>query len=235
MQLLNTIKNDICCVFARDPAARSYLEVLTTYPGIHAILLHRVSNKLWRYRLKLIAKLISFISRAVTGIEIHPRAKIGQRLFIDHGMGVVIGETSEIGDDCTIYHGVTLGGRSLSKGKRHPTLGNNVIVGAGAKILGPLMIENNVRIGSNAVVLENVPEFSTVVGIPGRVIRHQLHDANEKNTTTKENPFESYGEIPDVRNAKNTKKLNITSSLCNKNIISSHTLNRSIKTKRKIS
>lgn len=207
MKLFNTIKNDINCVFARDPAARNYLEVLFTYPGIHAILIHRVSNKLWRYRLKLIAKLMSFISRAVTGVEIHPGAKIGQRLFIDHGMGVVIGETSEIGDDCTIYHGVTLGGRSLSKGKRHPTLANNVIVGAGAKILGPLMIASNVRIGSNAVVLENVPEFSTVVGIPARIIRHHLHNANSDNEANKEKPFEPYGETPDVGNSKNTKKI----------------------------
>lgn len=170
--MLETIKNDISCVLKRDPAALNYLDVIFTYPGVHAILIHRISNTLWRYRLKFIAKLLAYISRSITGIEIHPGAIIGQRLFIDHGMGIVIGETSEIGNDCTIYHGVTLGGRSLNNGKRHPTLGNNVIVGAGAKILGPLIISDDTRIGSNAVVLENTPHLSTVVGIPGRIIKN---------------------------------------------------------------
>lgn len=179
--MLETIRNDISCVLKRDPAAINYLDVIFTYPGVHAILIHRFSNTLWRYRLKFLAKFLAYISRSITGIEIHPGASIGQRLFIDHGMGVVIGETSEIGNDCTIYHGVTLGGRSLSKGKRHPTLGNNVIVGAGAKILGPLIISDDTRIGSNAVVLENTPNLSTVVGIPGRIIQNIRSELNNEN------------------------------------------------------
>lgn len=157
-------------VYRRDPAARSALEVLTTYPGVHALALHRISHRLWNAGLKWIARLLSHMGRFLTGIEIHPAARIGRHLFIDHGMGVVIGETAEIGDGCTLYHGVTLGGTTWRKEKRHPTLGNNVIVGAGAKIIGPVVIGDNARIGSNSVVTKDVPADATVVGIPGRIV-----------------------------------------------------------------
>lgn len=161
---------DIDCVFARDPAARTRFEVLTTYPGVHAVLVHRLSHRLWGWGLKWLARWFSTIARWFTGIEIHPGARLGRRFFIDHGMGVVIGETAEIGDDCTMYHGVTLGGTSWDKGKRHPTLENNVVIGAGAKVLGPITIGAGARVGSNAVVVKDVPPDSTVVGIPGRVV-----------------------------------------------------------------
>ena len=164
--MFERIKEDISIVFDRDPAARHAFEVLTAYPGLHAILFHRLTHALWTMGLKWLARFISHFSRWITGIEIHPGATIGRRFFIDHGMGVVIGETAEIGDDCTLYHGVTLGGTSWNKGKRHPTLGNNVVVGAGAKVLGPIMIANGARIGSNSVVVKEVGEGSTVVGIP---------------------------------------------------------------------
>jgi len=163
-------KEDIECVFDRDPAARTFFEVLTTYPGVHAVLWHRLNHKLWLMGFKWLARLLSTFSRWVTGIEIHPGAVIGRRFFIDHGMGVVIGETAEIGDDCTLYHGVTLGGTSWEKGKRHPTLGADVVVGAGAKVLGPITIGNGARIGSNSVVVKDVPDGATVVGIPGRAV-----------------------------------------------------------------
>lgn len=165
------LREDVACVFERDPAARNSFEVITTYPGVHAILHYRIANWLWRVDLKWFARLLSTASRWFTGIEIHPGATIGQRFFIDHGMGVVIGETAEIGDDCTLYHGVTLGGTSWNKGKRHPTLANGVVVGAGAKVLGPIQIGENARIGSNAVVNKDVPDGATVVGIPGRIVR----------------------------------------------------------------
>ena len=164
------IKEDIKSVFERDPAARSSLEVLTNYPGLHAIWWHRVSHKLWRANWKWLARFLSTIARWLTGVEIHPGAKIGRRFFIDHGMGVVIGETAEIGDDVTLYHGVTLGGTSWNPGKRHPTLANGVVIGAGAKVLGPLMVGENARIGSNAVVVKDVPPGATVIGIPGRIV-----------------------------------------------------------------
>ncbi|MBF0176773.1 MAG: serine O-acetyltransferase [Magnetococcales bacterium] len=164
------IRNDIRVVFARDPAARHVLEVLLCYPGVHAMLAYRLAHWLWTHHLKLAARMVSYLGRMLTGIEIHPGARIGQGFFIDHGMGVVIGETTEIGDNVTIYHGVTLGGTTWQKGKRHPTLEENVIVGAGAKILGPVTIGSNARVGSNAVVVNNVPRNTTVVGIPGRVI-----------------------------------------------------------------
>ncbi len=154
----------------RDPAARSDLEVLLCYPGLHAVLLHRVAHWFWQRRLRLAGRFISHLARMATGIEIHPGATIGRRCMIDHGMGVVIGETAEIGDDCTLYHGVTLGGTAWQPGKRHPTLGNGVIVGAGAKVLGPVLVGDNARIGSNAVVVKAVPAGATVVGVPGRVI-----------------------------------------------------------------
>ena len=164
------IREDIASVYRRDPAARHFFEVLTNYPGLHAIWIHRLSHRLWRWRLRWLARFISTIARWLTGVEIHPGAKIGRRFFIDHGMGVVIGETAEIGDDCTIYHGVTLGGTSWKSGKRHPTLQNNVVIGAGAKVLGPITVHENGRIGSNAVVVKDVPAGATMVGIPGRVV-----------------------------------------------------------------
>jgi len=164
-------KADVACVFARDPAARSTLEVLLTYPGVHAEFWYRLSNRLWHWKFKLLSRWLMTVARWFTGVEIHPAATIGQRFFIDHGMGVVIGETAEIGDDVTLYHGVTLGGTSWKEGKRHPTLGNGVIVGAGAKVLGPIVVGSHARIGSNAVVVKNVAEGVTVVGIPGHVVK----------------------------------------------------------------
>ena len=165
------LKEDIDCVFGRDPAARSRFEVLTTYPGVHAVLFHRLAHQFWKANWKWLARWVSAIARWLTGIEIHPGASIGRRFFIDHGMGVVIGETAEIGDDCTLYHGVTLGGTSWEKGKRHPTLANNVVIGAGAKVLGPITLNEGARAGSNAVVVKDVPEGATVVGVPGRVVK----------------------------------------------------------------
>jgi len=169
--LLATMRGDVACVFARDPAARNLLEVLTIYPGVHAVILHRFAHRLWRLRLRYLARLLSFLTRALTQIDIHPGARIGRRFFIDHGCGVVIGETAEIGDDVTLYHGVTLGGTSWSIGKRHPTLGSGVVVGAGAKILGPISIGANTRVAANSVVIADVAANMTVVGIPGRVVR----------------------------------------------------------------
>jgi serine O-acetyltransferase len=148
--MFERLREDIACVFERDPAARNGFEVLTTYPGLHAVLMHRLSHGLWNRELKWLARFLSNVARLFTGIEIHPGAQIGRRFFIDHGMGVVIGETAVIGDDCTLYHGVTLGGTSWEKGKRHPSLGRDVVVGAGAKVLGPIEIGDGVRIGSNA-------------------------------------------------------------------------------------
>jgi serine O-acetyltransferase len=168
--MLDRIKEEVSVVFDRDPAARSVWEVVTCYPGFHALLFHRLSSWLWRAGLKWPGRFVSHIARWLTGIEIHPGARIGRRFFIDHGMGVVIGETAEIGDDCTVYHGVTLGGTSWNHGKRHPTLGNGVIVGAGAKILGPVLIGDEARIGSNAVVVKEVPRGATAVGIPARIV-----------------------------------------------------------------
>ncbi|MDH4100883.1 MAG: serine O-acetyltransferase [Nitrospirota bacterium] len=167
--MFKTLREDINAIFERDPAARSTLEVLICYPGLHAIYLHKVARWFWTHELKLLARVTSHIGRFLTGIEIHPGATIGRRFFIDHGMGVVIGETSEIGDNVTIYHGVTLGGTSWRKEKRHPTLHNNVVVGAGAKILGPITIGENSRVGSGSVVVKDVPPNSVVVGIPGKV------------------------------------------------------------------
>jgi len=170
MGWIKRIREEINCIFERDPAARNVIEIILCYPGFHAILFHRFNHFLWRNNFKLLARLLSHIARFLTGIEIHPGAKIGKRFFIDHGMGVVIGETAEVGDDVTIYHGVTLGGTSWKKGKRHPTIGNNVVIGAGAKILGPITIGNNCLIGAGSVVVKDVPDNSTVVGIPGRVV-----------------------------------------------------------------
>ena len=169
------LKEEITVVFERDPAARTTWEVVTCYPGFHAMLVHRFSHRLWNSGLKWLARFVSHFGRWITGIEIHPGARIGRRFFIDHGMGVVIGETSEIGDDCTLYHGVTLGGTSWNKGKRHPTLGKGVVVGAGAKILGPIEIGDGAKIGSNAVVVKAVPAGATAIGIPARIV--ESHDA----------------------------------------------------------
>ena len=170
MNLLSKLKEDIAVVFDRDPAARSTFEVVTTYPGFHAIVIHRMAHRMWGAGFKWLARFTSHLGRWLTGIEIHPGATIGRRVFIDHGMGVVIGETAEINDDCTLYHGVTLGGTSWDKGKRHPTLMPGVVVGAGAKILGPITIGANARIGSNAVVVKDVPDNATAVGIPARIL-----------------------------------------------------------------
>jgi len=168
--MFEKIKSDLSIVFDRDPAARSYLEIITTYPGVHAILFHRLAHLFWRIKLYWIARVTSYLSRIITGIEIHPGAIIGHRFFIDHGMGVVIGETAIIGDDCTIYHGVTLGGTSWKQGKRHPTLEDKVVIGAGAKILGPITIGSGAKIGSNAVVVKDIPKNATAVGIPARLV-----------------------------------------------------------------
>ncbi len=180
MALLKTIKKDLKAVFEKDPAARNIIEVILTYPGFHAILIHRLSHKLWNMKIPFIPRLLSHITRFLTGIEIHPAAKIGAGFFIDHGMGVVIGETTEIGEDCLLYQGVTLGGTGKEKGKRHPTLANNVVVGAGAKILGPIRIGNYVKIGANSVVLKAVPDYSIVVGVPGKVIKKKILRVGEE-------------------------------------------------------
>lgn len=196
--MLQRLREDIACVFDRDPAARNSWEVLTAYPGLHALIMHRMAHWLWNNKLLWLARLLSHFSRWLTGIEIHPGAQIGRRFFIDHGMGVVIGETAEIGDDCTLYHGVTLGGTSWEKGKRHPTLKNNVIVGAGAKVLGPITVNEGGRVGSNAVVNKDVPPNTTVVGIPGREVK--VYD--ESNQATQEIAakmgFDAYGAAKDA-------------------------------------
>lgn len=167
--MFGRLKRDIQAVKERDPACRGTLEVLTCYPGFHVLFFHRIAHWMWNHRMKLLARMVSQTGRAFTGIEIHPGAKIGPGFFIDHGMGVVIGETAEIGENVTLYHGVTLGGTSWKKEKRHPTIGNNVVVGAGAKILGPFMVGDNSRIGAGSVVVNEVPPDSVVVGVPGRV------------------------------------------------------------------
>ena len=174
------LREEINVVFDRDPAARSVWEVVTCYPGFHAMLFHRISHRLWRARLNWLARWLSHLGRWLTGIEIHPGATIGRRFFIDHGMGVVIGETSVIGDDCTLYHGVTLGGTSWKKGKRHPTLGDKVVIGAGAKVLGPITLGEGARIGSNAVVVKDVPKGATAVGIPARILDEDTKVAREQ-------------------------------------------------------
>jgi serine O-acetyltransferase len=174
MGLWESIKRDIQAALERDPAATSALEVILCYPGFHARQFHRLAHFLYKRRMRLLARIVSHISRFLTGIEIHPGAKIGEGLFIDHGMGVVIGETAEIGDNCHLYQGVTLGGTSTKRTKRHPTLGNNVVVGAGAKIIGAVTIGDNAKIGAGSVVVSNVPPNATVVGVPGHVVAY--HD-----------------------------------------------------------
>ena len=182
--MFDVIHRDIQSVFDRDPAARSWLEVVLLYPGLHAVWGHRISHWLWIHKFKLLGRWVSQLARGLTGIEIHPGATIGPGLFIDHGMGVVIGETAEVGANVTLYHGVTLGGTSMSKGKRHPTIGDNVVVGAGAKILGAITVGADSRIGANAVVNKPVPSDSVVVGVPGQIVKrkeHRLSDAPDLN------------------------------------------------------
>ena len=168
--MFSQLKEDLKVVFERDPAVRSVFEIIFCYPGFHAMFFYRWSHWLWTHQLRFLGRLVSHFGRFLTGIEIHPGATIGRGFFIDHGMGVVIGETAEIGENCTLYHGVTLGGTSWAKEKRHPTLGNNVIIGSGAKILGPFKVGDDSKIGSNSVVVKEVPPTATVVGIPGRVV-----------------------------------------------------------------
>ena len=196
--MFDRIREDVRCVFERDPAARNSFDILTTYPGIHAVLMHRWTHWLWSHGLKWLARVFSNIARWYTGVEIHPGATIGRRFFIDHGMGVVIGETTEIGDDCTLYHGVTLGGTSWDKGKRHPTLCNNVVIGAGAKVLGPITIEEGVRIGSNAVVLKSVSAGMTVVGVPGRLVRPRAEPDDRRQAIAAKMGFDAYGATSDM-------------------------------------
>lgn len=197
--MFDRLREDVACIFERDPAARTYFEVITTYPGLHAVMAHRLAHRLWRRDLKWPARLLSNLARLFTGIEIHPGAVIGRRFFIDHGMGVVIGETAVIGDDCTLYHGVTLGGTTWQKGKRHPTLGHDVVVGAGAKVLGPIEIGDGARIGSNAVVVKSVPPGATAVGVPGRIIEpEQDADVRRRIDTAKRIGFDAYGATRDV-------------------------------------
>ncbi|WP_210397577.1 serine O-acetyltransferase [Motiliproteus sediminis] len=202
--MFQQLKEDIRSVFDRDPAARNTFEVLTNYPGLHALLFHRMSHALWGWGLKWLARTLSTIARWLTGVEIHPGARIGRRFFIDHGMGVVIGETAEIGNDVTLYHGVTLGGTTWNKGKRHPTLEDGVVVGAGAKILGPFVVGKDARIGSNAVVTKAVPAGATVVGIPGRIVRQRASDDEsveaQRQAMADKIGFDAYGvtsELPD--------------------------------------
>ncbi|MCD7780704.1 MAG: serine O-acetyltransferase [Candidatus Gastranaerophilales bacterium] len=173
-KVFSQIKEDIQTIYEKDPAAANILEVLFCYPGLHALILHRIAHKLNYWKIPLIPRIISNLSRFFTGIEIHPGASIGRRFFIDHGMGVVIGETTVIGDDVLLYQGVTLGGTGNEHGKRHPTLGNNIVIGSGAKILGNITIGDNSRIGAGSVVVDSVPENSTVVGVPGRIVRQKL-------------------------------------------------------------
>lgn len=177
-KILQTLKEDIKTIYKKDPAAKNLLEVIFCYPGLHALLIHRISHKLWVWKIPVIPRIISTFARFLTGIDIHPGAQIGRRFFIDHGMGVVIGETTEIGDDVLVYQGVTLGGTSSKAEKRHPTLGNGVVVGAGAKVLGNILLGDYSKIGAGSVVVDNVPEHSTVVGIPGRIVVQKVYDDN---------------------------------------------------------
>lgn len=190
------LREDIACVFERDPAARTRWEVLTCYPGLHALVWHRVTHRLWRANFRWLARWLAHWSRWFTGIEIHPGATIGRRVFIDHGMGVVIGETAIIGDDCTLYHGVTLGGTSWNKGKRHPTLGRGVVIGAGAKVLGPILIADEAKIGSNAVVVRDIPAGATAVGIPARVVGAEEQQRRE--ATASKMGFSAYAIAADM-------------------------------------
>lgn len=191
--MLSVIREDIQCVLDRDPAARNALEILLCYPGLHAIWAHRLSHWLWRHNLKLFARWLSQLARGITGIEIHPGATIGKKLFIDHGMGVVIGETAEIGDCVTLYHGVTLGGTSLEKTKRHPTIEDHVVIGAGAKVLGAITIGAHSRVGANAVVVKSAPPNSVVVGVPGQIVVR-----DRKPPAAEEKPDLEHDRLPDT-------------------------------------
>ena len=194
--MFNSLFDQVDSIIVRDPAARNRLEVITCYPGLHAVWLHRVSHALWNAGLKWIARLLSMVARWITGIEIHPGAKIGRRVFLDHGLGIVIGETTEIGDDCTIYQGVTLGGTSLYKGvKRHPTLGKGVVISAGAKVLGGFTVGDGARVGSNAVVLKEIPAGATAVGIPARILHPDLPQSPDSKT---KEYFSAYGITPNI-------------------------------------
>ena len=194
--MFNHLREDIAVVFERDPAARTHWEVLTTYPGVHALIIHRFSHWLWHCKFRWLARFSSHIGRWLTGIEIHPGATIGRRVFIDHGMGVVIGETAVIGDDCTLYHGVTLGGTSWKKGKRHPTLEKGVVIGAGAKVLGPITIGEEAKIGSNAVVVKDVPAGATAVGIPARILDQEK--AKQRDDMAQKIGFSAYAVSDDM-------------------------------------
>lgn len=194
--MFNHLRQDIAVVFERDPAARTRWEVLTTYPGVHALIIHRLAHRLWQLRLRWLARFTSHLGRWLTGIEIHPGATIGRRVFIDHGMGVVIGETALVGDDCTLYHGVTLGGTSWNKGKRHPTLERGVVIGAGAKILGPITVGAEARIGSNAVVVKDVPAGATAVGIPARILDQEK--ARQRDDMAQSMGFSAYAVSDDM-------------------------------------
>jgi len=195
--MFSRLSEDIAVVFERDPAARSRWEVLTCYPGLHALVWHRaVSNRLWRWGWRWAARWLAHWGRWLTGIEIHPGATIGRRVFIDHGMGVVIGETAEIRDECTLYHGVTLGGTSWNKGKRHPTLGKGVVIGAGAKLLGPILIGDGAKIGSNAVVVRDVPAGATAVGVPARILLGD--DQARRESQAAKMGFSAYGISADM-------------------------------------
>lgn len=196
--MFNSLFDQVDSIIVRDPAARNRLEVITCYPGLHAVWIHRASHGLWNLGLKWVARLLSMLARFITGIEIHPGAKIGRRVFLDHGLGIVIGETTEIGDDCTIYQGVTLGGTSLYKGvKRHPTLGKGVVISAGAKVLGGFTVGDGARVGSNAVVLKEIPAGATAVGIPARILHPDLPQASTPDSKAKEY-FSAYGVTPNV-------------------------------------
>ena len=198
--MLNALFDEVDSIIARDPAARHRWEVITCYPGLHAVWLHRVAHFLWNSGLQWVARFWSMLARLLTGIEIHPGAKIGRRVFLDHGLGIVIGETTEIGDDCTIYQGVTLGGTSLYKGvKRHPTLGKGVVISAGAKVLGGFTVGDGARVGSNAVVLKEIPAGATAVGVPARILHPDLpSNENGSDVNDKKAYFSAYGITPNV-------------------------------------
>jgi serine O-acetyltransferase len=198
--MLNALFDEVDSIIARDPAARHRWEVITCYPGLHAVWLHRVAHFLWSSGLQWVARFWSMLARLLTGIEIHPGAKIGRRVFLDHGLGIVIGETTEIGDDCTIYQGVTLGGTSLYKGvKRHPTLGKGVVISAGAKVLGGFTVGDGARVGSNAVVLKEIPAGATAVGVPARILHPDLPSSeSSSDVNDKKAYFSAYGITPNV-------------------------------------
>ncbi|PWB57956.1 MAG: serine O-acetyltransferase [Nitrosomonadales bacterium] len=210
------LREDIAVVFERDPAARSRLEVLTAYPGVHAVLFHRLTHRLWGWRFFWLARFTSHFARWLTGIEIHPGARLGRRVFIDHGMGVVIGETAELGDDVTLYHGVTLGGTSWKKGKRHPTLGKGVVIGAGAKVLGPIFVGDGAKIGSNAVVVKDVPAGATAVGIPARIVDGA--QAEKRENQAKKMGFSAYAISEDM----NDPMVKAVHSLLDHTVVTDH-------------